>query len=140
MESSDDTLTVLLDDFRFDDERYPVLASRLPRLESEHGKTTWQARDTTKDRFKRFGEMMGNEVLEDLDSRDPRLPLVRYTSFATDTHDHLVVVHAIDKVLQRVGEHLRIGVDLTKELRTFSAQGIDHLPSSRPRRSQESRP
>ena len=55
---------------------------------------------------------MGDEVLEDLDGRDPRLPLVRYPRLSTNTHDHLIVMHAVNEILERVGVHFRVGVNL----------------------------
>ena len=39
MESGDNALTILSDDFGLDDERYPIVAGGLARLESEHGET-----------------------------------------------------------------------------------------------------
>lgn len=58
--------------------------------------------------------MMGNEVLEDLNGCDPGLTLVCYTSFTAYTHNHLVVVHAVNQILERIGENLRIGVNLVE--------------------------
>jgi len=43
--------------------------------------------------------MMGDEVLEDLDRRHPRVAFICYPRFATDTHDHLVMVHTIHQML-----------------------------------------
>ena len=71
MESSDDALTVLLDDFRFDDERNPVVARCLASLETEHGETTWQTGNSTEHGLESFGEMMRDEVFVDLNSGDP---------------------------------------------------------------------
>lgn len=42
--------------------------------------------------------MMRDEVFVNLDRGDPRLPFVRDSSFTANTHDHLIVVHAIDEV------------------------------------------
>jgi len=42
---------------------------------------------------------MGDEVLEDLDRRHPRVAFIRYPRFATDAHNHLVMVHAIYQML-----------------------------------------
>ena len=81
---------------------------------------------------------MGDEVLEDLDGRDPRLPLVRYPRLSTNTHDHLVVVHAVDEVLEGIGIHFRVGVNLRGRLGyryALSSQDAG-LPSDRLRRSQ----
>lgn len=55
---------------------------------------------------------MGNEVLEDLDGGYPRLSFIGYPCFSTDTHDHLVVVHAIDKVSKRGRVDFGVGIHL----------------------------
>jgi hypothetical protein len=55
---------------------------------------------------------MGYEVFVYLNGSDPRLSLVGYPSFAANTHNHVVRVHAVDEVFQRVGIYLGIGVDL----------------------------
>lgn len=110
----DDALTVLLDDFRLDDQRYPILARRFPCLQSEHGETSRKTGDTTEYGLERLCEMMRNEIFKDLDRGNPGLSFVRYTSLSAYAHDHLVVVHAVDKVLQGVGEHFRIGVNLAR--------------------------
>lgn len=112
MQSGDLTLAILADDFRFDDERHPIIARGPPSLESEHREATWETRNTTEYGLEGFGKMMGDEVLEHLDSCNPRLTLVGYSSLAADTHDHLVMVHTIDKILQRIRENLGICVDL----------------------------
>ena len=135
----DDALTILLDDFRLDDQRYPILAGRFPCLQSEHGETSRKTGDTTEDRFEGLRVVMGDEVLEDLDGGDPRLPLVRYPRLSTNTHDHLIVVHAVNEVLERVGVHFRVGVNLRGRSEMpirveFAERG---LPSDRLRRSQE---
>jgi hypothetical protein len=82
-----------------DDEWYPVVVVGLSRFEAIHGKTTWQAGHTTKYRFERFGQVMGDEVFVDLDGSHPGLPLVRDSSFSADAHDIVVVMHAIDELL-----------------------------------------
>ena len=55
---------------------------------------------------------MRDEVFKDLNSCHPRLSLVRYSCLAADTHDHLVVMHTIDEVLEGIGVHFRVRVDL----------------------------
>ena len=112
VQSRDDGLAVFLDDLGLDDEGDPVVAALLPRLQPEHGETPWQTRDTTKDGLKGLRVVMGNEVFEDLDRRHPGLAFVRYPSLATNTHDHLIMVHTIDEVLEGVGEHFRVSINL----------------------------
>ena len=58
--------------------------------------------------------MVGDEVFEHLDSGNPRLALVGYSSLATNTHNHLVMMHTIDEVFERIGENLGVCVDLRK--------------------------
>jgi hypothetical protein len=65
------TLTVLPDNLGLDDQWNPVVTRRFPRFESKHGETTWKTRHTAKDGLESFGEMVGNEILEDLDGCYP---------------------------------------------------------------------
>lgn len=44
---------------------------------------------------------MRNEVFEDLNRRDPRLALVGDSCFSANTHDHLIMMHAVDEMTQR---------------------------------------
>ena len=59
---------------------------------------------------------MRNEIFENLNGCDPRLPLVRYPRLSADTHDHLVVLHAVDKVSQRIRENFSICVNLLEHI------------------------
>jgi hypothetical protein len=113
MEGRDFRLAVLLDDFGLDDQRNPVIACRFSCLQPEHGETTGQAGNTTENGFKGFGQVMRNEVFKDLNCGDPRLPLVRNTRLSTDTHNHLVVVHAVHQMAQRGRENLCVGINLS---------------------------
>jgi hypothetical protein len=71
MESLHVALTVLVYNLRFDDEWNPVVVRAFPCLQPIHGETSGQASDTTKDRFKGFGQVMRDEVLEYLDGGHP---------------------------------------------------------------------
>ena len=72
---------------------------------------------------------MRDEVLKHLYSCDPGLSLVGYTGLATNTHDHLVVVHAVDQVLQGVGEYFGIGINLDTFLSvTIPRTTREHAP------------
>ena len=55
---------------------------------------------------------MGYEVFKYLDGSDPRLPFVSYTGLSTDPHNHLVVLHAVDKSPEGIWENLRVCVNL----------------------------
>lgn len=114
MEGRDFALAVFADDFGLDDERNPVLAVIPPSFQSEHGEAAWKARDTAKDGLEALGEMMGDKVLKDLDSGDPRRAFVGYPGLPTDAHDHLIMVHAIYKGFERFGEHLGICIHLCR--------------------------
>jgi hypothetical protein len=105
-------LTVFFDDFRFYYERNPVIPAGFSCFESEHGEASRKTRYTSKDGFESFGEMMGDEIFKDLDSRNPRLPLVSYPSLPANSHDHLIMVHAIHKISERIREHFGIRVHL----------------------------
>lgn len=56
--------------------------------------------------------MMGYKILEHLDGGNPRLPFVSYTGLSTHSHNHMIVLHAVNKRLERIWEHLRIRIDL----------------------------
>lgn len=56
--------------------------------------------------------MVRDKVLENLDGGDPRLTFVCDPGFAADAHNHVVVVHAVDEVFQRVGVNPGICVNL----------------------------
>jgi hypothetical protein len=77
-------------------------------MEKHPGKT----RDTAKHGFKRLGEVVRDEVLKDLDGRDPRVSFVDYPRVAANAHDQLIVVHAVDEGAKRFGEDLRVSVNL----------------------------
>ncbi len=109
-------MTVLLDDFGLGDEGDPVVIALLPGFEAVHGETTGKTGHTTKDGLEGLGQMMGDEILVDLDPGDPRLPLVGDTGLAADAHDEVVVLHAVDEVLQGIRIDLGVGVNLMKEL------------------------
>lgn len=55
---------------------------------------------------------MGDEVFEHLDRRHPRLSFVGYPRFSANAHNHLVVVHAVHEVAERLREDFGIGVNL----------------------------
>ena len=116
MKSCNDTLAVLLDNLRFDDEGNPIVACGFACLQAEHRETSRETRYTTENGFECFGKMMGDKVLEDLNSGDPRLTFVRYPSLPTHTHDHLIVMHAIDQVPERIRENLCVGINLMQAL------------------------
>lgn len=42
---------------------------------------------------------MRDEVFVDLDGCNPALALVGYTGLSADSHDHVVVLHAVDELL-----------------------------------------
>ena len=77
-----------------------------------HGETPGKTGDTAKDRFESFDEVMRDEILVHLDRSDPRLPLVRDPSFPADAHNHVIRMHAVDEMFQRVGVYLGVRVDL----------------------------
>jgi hypothetical protein len=47
-----------------------------------------------------------------LNGGDPRLPLVGYASLAANSHNHLVMVHAVHQISKGVGEYFRVRVHL----------------------------
>lgn len=53
--------------------------------------------------------------LEDLNHCYPRLTLVGDTSFATNSHNHAVVLHRSDEVTERFGVTHRVGINLRSE-------------------------
>ena len=55
---------------------------------------------------------MRDEILVYLDCSNPRLALVRYPGFAADTHDHLVMMHTVDQISQRIWIDLGVGINL----------------------------
>lgn len=54
--------------------------------------------------------MMRDVVLVDLDGGYPALALVRYTGLSAYSHDHVVVLHAVDQLLEGIRKSFRIGV------------------------------
>jgi len=62
MESSNDTLRVLGDDRRLNEDWEPVSIVLFASLDSIHGEATGKTGDTSKDGFESFGEMMRDEV------------------------------------------------------------------------------
>ena len=56
--------------------------------------------------------MMGYEIFEHLYGSDPRLSLVGNTSFSADPHNHLIMLHAVDKRPERIREDFRVCIDL----------------------------
>lgn len=111
MQRVDDVLGVVLDDIGVGQDRNPVVLSSLGRLDAVHAETAGQAGDTTKDRLEGLGQVMGDEVLEDLDGGDPAVSLVGNLRFAAKTHDLGILDHGGNHMSQTVGEDLRIGVD-----------------------------
>ena len=73
---------------------------------------------------------MGNEVFEDLNGGHPGLSLVGYTRLPTNTHDHLIVVHTVDQVLEGVRENLCVRINLSKKAK----QSIQRNKLSEPRK------
>ena len=71
MKSVDFALTVLAHDVRMHDQWHPIVVGDLSRFEPVHGETSGETGHTTKDRLESLGEMMGDEVLVDLDHRHP---------------------------------------------------------------------
>ena len=112
MQSGDFALAVLLDNFGFNDQWDPIVTSLTPCLEAEHRETSGETRDTSEHGFERFGQVVRNEILEDLDRCDPRLPLVGDSCLSTYTHDHLVMMHAVHQILEGIREDFRVGVNL----------------------------
>lgn len=71
MKCSHDGLAVLLDNLGLDDEGNPVVARRLASLQPEHRETSGETGHTTEYGLEGLGVMVGDEVFEDLDSRNP---------------------------------------------------------------------
>ena len=71
MEGCHLALAVLLDDFGLNDEWDPIISGGSTSFQPEHGETPWKTGNTTKDGLKSLCEVMGDEVLEDLDGGDP---------------------------------------------------------------------
>jgi hypothetical protein len=59
-----------------------------------------------------------------LDRGHPALSLVGYPRLAAHAHDHVVVLHAVDELLQRVWERLRIGIDLSTKVSSSSISSV----------------
>lgn len=59
--------------------------------------------------------MVGNKILENLDGCHPRLPLISYACFAAYTHDHLIMMHAVDEVAERIRKDFCIGINLDED-------------------------
>lgn len=62
-----DVLRVVLDDIRVGQDRHPVVLGALGRFDAVHAEASGQARDTAEDGLERLGEVVRDEVLEDLD-------------------------------------------------------------------------
>jgi hypothetical protein len=56
--------------------------------------------------------MMGYKIFEHLYGSDPRLSFVGNTSLSADSHDHRIVLHAVNKRLERIRENFRVRIDL----------------------------
>lgn len=95
-----------------DEDRNPVGVRVFAGLDAVHGEATGETCDTAKHRFERLDKMVRDEVFVYLDGSHPRLTLVGYTCLATDPHDSVVGLHAVDEVLEGVGVDLGIRVDL----------------------------
>ncbi len=61
--------------------------------------------------------MMGYKVFEHLYGSDPRLSFVGNTSLSADAHNHLIVLHAIDKRPERIRENFRVRINLDDKRR-----------------------
>lgn len=113
VQSIDRVLRVFLDDFRLGDDGHPVTVA-LACLETIHTETARQTGHTTKDRLEAFGQMMRDKVLVHLDSTDPRSSLVCNLCLSAESHDKIVVNHAVDQQSQRGCINFGIGIHLSK--------------------------
>lgn len=61
--------------------------------------------------------MMGYKIFKHLYGSDPRLSFVGNTGLSAYPHNHLVVLHAVNKRLKRIWENFRVRIDLDDKLR-----------------------
>lgn len=59
-------LRVVLDDVRVGKDRNPVVLPAFGSLDAVHAETSWKTGNTTKDGFERFGQVVRDEVLKNL--------------------------------------------------------------------------
>jgi len=83
---------------------------------------------------------MRDEVFKHLNGCNPRLPLVGNARLPAHTHDHLIVMHAIDEVFERRREDLGIRIHLHKHQLGLYYNLKGDAPSSKPQKSQASHP
>lgn len=108
-------LAILLHNLWLYNQGNPVIACTSPRFKTEHGETSGKAGNTSENGLEGLGKVVGNEVFEDLNACHPRPPLVRYAGLPTNAHDHRIMMHAIDKMTQGLGERLGICIHLGRD-------------------------
>jgi len=107
----DHVLGIVLDDVGIGKNRYPVILTTLGCLDAVHAETPGKTGYTTKSGLERFGEMVRDKVLKDLNRSDPALSFVGNLGFTTETHNLWVLDHCADHVSKTIREDFGIGVN-----------------------------